>query len=645
LFRFFAGKGGVGKTTCAAATALASAERGARVLVVSTDPAHSLGDALSTELSARATRIPTRRGQLYAAELDADRALERWLDERRDALELVAERGTYLDADDIERLFALSLPGADELVGLLELVALAAQRRYGDVIVDTAPTGHTLRLLSMPDTLRRFAEVLDDMQAKHRMIAARLGGRYRPDAADRVIEGIFAQGSMLKELLRDPERTRFSWVVNPELVAVEESADGVGALERAGIGVSELIVNRVLEPLPDACPSCRERTFAEAQAIQALQRALPGKQLRVLPAQADEPTGLAGLRRIGRALSAETALPRVAGRAPRRATAPRKAADAKILERLIGHRTRLVLVGGKGGVGKTTCAAALALRILERRPRARVLLLSSDPAHSLGDVLAQKLDDKQRRVKSGSGQLFARELDADAQFALLRERYQRGIEAVFAALTRGSRFDLAFDRAVMEDLIELAPPGLDELFAILAVVEALFGAARPRFDLVVVDTAPTGHALRLLAMPETALQWIHAMLAIQLKYRELIGLGQLARDLLDAAQRLKRLSELLQDGTLTRFVAVARPAELPLRETRRLVRELSRLKIEVAGLIANHVWHGSCSRCQRRIAVESRKIGALRNLAGQKPLVLAPADPRPPRGAASLLDWSRRWKS
>ena len=160
-----------------------------------------------------------------------------------------------------------------------------------------------------------------------------------------------------------------------------------------------------------------------------------------------------------------------------------------------------------------------------------MLLLSSDPAHSLGDVLDQKLDDGQRRVKTSAGRLFARELDARARFEALRARYRRSIETVFAALTRGSRFDLAFDRTVMEDLIELAPPGMDELFAILAVVEALLEKRGSQFDVVVLDTAPTGHTLRLLALPETALAWIHAMLAILLKYRELIGLGQLARDL------------------------------------------------------------------------------------------------------------------
>ena len=135
------------------------------------------------------------------------------------------------------------------------------------------------------------------MHAKHRFIATRLGGRYRPDAADRVIEDIDAQGSELEQLLRDPERARFSWVATPEQLAVEESVDGSGRSKRAGIEVSELVVNRVLEPAPDACSECRARLLAEAEAIRALKRVLPGKKLRILRALPDEPRGGAALGR------------------------------------------------------------------------------------------------------------------------------------------------------------------------------------------------------------------------------------------------------------------------------------------------------------------------------------------------------------
>src|SRR5437773_379433 len=110
-------------------------------------------------------RVPTRAGRLEAVELDADRALARWLRVRRPTLRTIAERGTYLDDEDLERLLRLSFPGVDELMALVELARLATRGAWDLVVVDTAPTGHTLRLLAMPETLQRIAGVLDDLHA------------------------------------------------------------------------------------------------------------------------------------------------------------------------------------------------------------------------------------------------------------------------------------------------------------------------------------------------------------------------------------------------------------------------------------------------------------------------------------------------
>src|SRR5262249_61366959 len=148
----------------------------------------------------------------------------------------------------------------------------------------------------------------------------------------------------------------------------------------------------------------------------------------------------------------------------------------------------------------TTAALALAARDAGRR----ILLLSADPAHSLCDVLEIEIGDHERRVPGAPGELVARELDADRAFALRRERYRASVDELFNALLGGSRFDAAFDRVVVRQLIDLAPPGLDELFAILAVIDALgapAAASGRAYDVVVVDTAPTGHGLRLLHMP------------------------------------------------------------------------------------------------------------------------------------------------
>lgn len=659
-YRFFGGKGGAGKTTCAAAAAVAAAERGRRVLVVSTDPAHSLGDAFVARLGAVPRRLATRCGALHAVELDADRALERWLGPRRRMLRTIATRGTYLDEDDVERLLALSMPGVDELVGLVELARLGRDRPYDEVVVDTAPTGHTLRLLAMPETLRRMAGVLADMQAKHRFLADRLGGGHRVDAGDALVDEIDAEGHALAGLLRDPARVTFTWVLRPEVLALEESRDAIHALERTGITVSDVVVNGLTPAAAAHCTVCQARGRAERTVMVAIRRDLHGRRLRVVPALAGEPRGVAALRRVARAMAA--APPRV-GRpapAPRRVTAraPATAAtvpaapDAGLDDLLAPPGVRLLLFGGKGGVGKTTCAARTALALAARRPRQRILLLSTDPAHSLGDVLGLPLGDDERPVPGAGPGLRARELDAEREFGARRDRYRAAVDALFDALLRGSRFDVAFDREVVHRLIDLAPPGLDELFAILAVIQAVVHPSGEPYDLVVVDTAPTGHALRLLSMPAAALEWVRALLAILLKYRSLVGLGELAADLVAASRDLRALAALLADAGRARFVPVARPGALPELETVRLLRALSRLHLDAPVAIVNAVTRGAgvprCPRCAADARGQARSIAVIQSAGRRRgrarvTLVLAPALPDPPRGVDSLLAWGRTW--
>ncbi|HZV02806.1 MAG TPA: ArsA family ATPase [Planctomycetota bacterium] len=632
-FHFFAGKGGVGKTTSSAAAAIAAAERGGRVLLVSTDPAHTLGDALEVRLGPRKKRVPVRRGRLEAVELDADSALARWLEERHDVLRTIAERGTYLDAQDVERFLRLSLPGVDELVGLLELVRLA--RGHEHVVVDTAPTGHTLRLLQMPETLRKIATVFDDMQEKHRLVARTLGRGYRADRSDALIDEIDEEGRELAALVRDGERVRFTWVLLPELLSVAEAHDGIEALERSGIDVSDVLVNRV-SPRPTVrCDLCTPRHGAEVAAIARLRVRVP---VRLVPALEEEPRGIAALRKLAKATVPTTPrASRVARARPRkRVTTP--------LPLEVPRTVRLLLFGGKGGTGKTTCAAAAALALARDEPERRILLLSTDPAHSLGDALDRGLGDAPTRLAKN---LEARELDAPAAFAARRERFREAVDEIFETLRGGSAFDATYDHAVARDLIDLAPPGIDELFAILAVVEALLPeAGPPSHDLLIMDTAPTGHALRLLAMPESAQEWVKTLLQVLLKYREVTGLGRLAEDLIELSRSLRNLRALLADPEKTRFVPVTRPASVPREGTRRLLAALDGLGIAAPTVIVNAVTPDStkCPRCRRANARERRELSLLARLTGNRDTLVARATAPPPRGARALEEWGRTWQ-
>jgi arsenite-transporting ATPase len=638
-FLFFAGKGGVGKTTCAAAAALRAAEAGRagqRVLVVSTDPAHSLGDALGRELGPRPRRVPTRRGALLAAELDADAALERWLRGRRAALGGALERGTFLDRGDAAALLELALPGADELVGLLELRRLAAAARCRRVVVDTAPTGHTLRLLQMPGALRRLALALDTLQEKHRVLAERLGAGWRPDEVDRAIWTLEHDGRELERLLADASRSTVVLVLSPEELAVAESVDALAALRRLGLAVREALVNRVAPAELARCPTCRARVRSERRAIAHARRLLAPVPLRLLSEAAGEPRGLAALRRLARRPAAR------GGGAPAPAAAARAGQARRPPDWAAG--ARLVVFGGKGGVGKTTCAAASALRLARSRDRRRVLLLSVDPAPSLADVLGIAVGDRARRVPGGPPGLRVRELDAAGRYAERRRRYREAVEEAFDHLSGASNFDAAVDRRALAALFEIAPPGIDELLGVLAVEEALAGGEE-RVDLVVLDAAPTGHLLRLLAMPELATAWVHALLRILLEYRAASALDPLARELLDLAAALRRLAALLRDPARARVAVVSRGGELERRETERLLAALAERRIAVGALVVNAASAGGCALCAPRRRREEATLRSLgRGQRGGCAMILAPAVHPPPRGVRRLEAWARRWQ-
>ena len=616
-FSFFAGKGGVGKTTCAAAFAL---DQRGKTLVVSTDPAHSLGDALGIALSRSPRRIA--RG-LFASELDADRALTRWFGERKRAFRTLASRGTYLDDEDIDELLETSLPGVDELVGLVELVRLS--HGYDSVVVDTAPTGHTLRLLAMPRTLAKVARVLEDLSRKHRYLAETLGGRYLPDASDRVALAIESQAEELSALVKDGDRCGFHLVVLAEEMAVEEARDAAAGIEALGGRLAELVVNSV-RPRPAArCALCDGKRAAQGTAIARARKQFPGVALRLVGEAETEPVGLAALRRLSR-----SSISAPAAKSSRRL--PSDFASGPSWPPLLApDGVRLVLFGGKGGVGKTTCAATCALELAARGRK--VLLLSTDPAHSLGDVFGAPIGDEQRELAPG---LFARELDADRAFAMERDKYRKSVEELFDALRGSSSFEATFDRQVVRDLIDLSPPGIDELFGLFAVIDAL-----PSFEVIVVDTAPTGHALRLLALPGTALAWVHAILGILLKYRRVIGLGDLARTLTATARSLRELGELFSNPRSCRFIPVTRAARLPILETRRLLRALRKLRIEAGPILINAATPPGCARCQRA----SRREAALRKGLVRRTgdMLIAPALPEPPRGPEALLSFGRGW--
>jgi arsenite-transporting ATPase len=203
----------------------------------------------------------------------------------------------------------------------------------------------------------------------------------------------------------------------------------------------------------------------------------------------------------------------------------------------------------------------------------------------------------------------------------------------------------AADREAWRDLLDLAPPGLDELSAVSTFLDALFGnGASPGYDLVVVDTAPTGHTLRLLETPAAMLEWVQALLSLMLKYREVAGLGPLANDLVELSRGLRRLGEVLRDPRQTGFVVVTRAGELPRRETERLLADLDRLGLAVPAVIVDAVNRGGCPRCTHLQRAQARDIERLARGA-RCTIIEAPAVFPPPRGVEALAAWGRTWET
>ena len=243
----FTGKGGVGKTTTAAATAALCAARGLKTLVLSTDPAHSLADAFGVELGPDPTPIDTG---LSAMQVDGQRAFERSWREVQDYLRGVLERAGVdaLQADELT-----VLPGAEEVLALLELRRQAASGLYDVVVVDCAPTGETLRLLALPEALRWYVEKVFPAQRRALKVVRPLLSRVATVPEDGVFEAVarlHAELTEVRALLTAPT-TSVRLVLTPEAVVVAEARRTLTSLALYGYRVDGLVANRVLPASDD----------------------------------------------------------------------------------------------------------------------------------------------------------------------------------------------------------------------------------------------------------------------------------------------------------------------------------------------------------------------------------------------------------
>src|SRR5215470_7413978 len=175
---FVAGKGGVGKTTvsCAYALHLAAHKPRESILLMSTDPAHSLADILQIRLNSTPKRIKDSKGKLFAWQIDADKEFQKFLSGNRDAILNIVESGTFFSREEIAPLLDTTLPGMAEVAGLLAIQELLERGEHDHIVVDTAPFGHTLRLFELPSHFQRFLNFLNVASSRDALLAERFGG-------------------------------------------------------------------------------------------------------------------------------------------------------------------------------------------------------------------------------------------------------------------------------------------------------------------------------------------------------------------------------------------------------------------------------------------------------------------------------------
>ena len=448
-FVFFTGKGGVGKTSLACATALRLAEAGERVLLVSTDPASNVGQVFGTTIGNRITAIPAV-ANLDAIEIDPEAAAtdyrERIVGPLRDVMPAAAMRSIE---EQLSGACTTEIAAFDEFTGLLTDQDLVG--RYDHVVFDTAPTGHTIRLLKLPGAWSGFLEAGAGDASCLGPLAGLEKQRERYAAA--------------VARLADGSTTRVVLVARPRHSALDEAARTAGELASIGIGNMQLAINGLMPEDSHGDPLA-EALFARDQAALATIDPLLGALPRAsFPLQPDNLMGLAALRRL---------VDGTTGTAPSRRSAPRPAVDlpplASLVDGIEALGKGLVMLMGKGGVGKTTIAAAVAVELACRGHQ--VHLSTTDPASHLTQTLAGDVD----------GLTVSRIDPAEAT-----RRYSEHVMA-----TKGKHLDAEARAMLAEDL---RSPCTEEIAVFQAFSRVIRDSTK---QFVVLDTAPTGHTLLLL---------------------------------------------------------------------------------------------------------------------------------------------------
>ena len=233
-------------------------------------------------------------------EVNAQKALSQFKIKYEAQIRKIFDTSTYLDQEDVDSIFALPIPGIDEVMGFNTIVDLIEEAKFDKYIVDTAPTGHALRLLTLPGLLDEWIKVLAKMRWKYRYMVETFSGKYNPDKGDDFLVEMKRTVKRIEGLLKDQKRCEFIAVTIPEDMAISETERLVSDLNGYGIKVKQLLVNNVLESRD--CQFCRERSKAQEEYIKEIRKKFGNLKATIIPLQPREVKGLEALEKLRKSL-------------------------------------------------------------------------------------------------------------------------------------------------------------------------------------------------------------------------------------------------------------------------------------------------------------------------------------------------------
>ncbi len=570
-FLFFTGKGGVGKTSIACATAMQLAYDGKRVLLVSTDPASNVGQVFGITIGNHITGI-TSVERLFALEIDPQAAAQEYRDRIVGPVRGLLPENVVKSIDEqLSGACTTEIAAFDEFTSLLTDTVLHAD--YDHIIFDTAPTGHTIRLLQLPGAWSSFIE-------EGKGDASCLGP----------LSGLVKQREQYKtavEALADPLRTRLILVCRAQKATLQEVARTSQELAAIGISQHYLVINGLLPQSETLQDSLAKAIFAREQAalaaMPAILKTLPCDHLQL------KPFNLVGLEALRQLFTISVSPLMVKADKPITIDAPKLSA---LVDEIAADSHGLIMFMGKGGVGKTTLAAAVAVELAHRGLPTH--LTTTDPAAHLTGTLTGRVEN-----------LLVSRIDPDVE----TKRYRQQVLD-----SKGSQLD-AEGFALLEE--DLRSPCTEEI-AVFQAFSRIIREADKKF--VVIDTAPTGHTLLLLD-------------ATGAYHREVSRQG--------GSTGLHEITPMmqLQDPKQTKVLIVTLAETTPVLEAVNLQGELRRAGIEPWGWIINNsiaAAHAGSLLLQQRAQNEVSEINAVAHHHATRYAVV-PMLKEEPAGRESLL--------